>query len=276
MLTCKSGEVAVVTGAGSGIGRALARCFHAEGMHVMLADRDVEAIDATRKGMDGPGKVMVVATDVTREGDLDSLARCTVEEFGRVDLVCNNAGVQVEGLSWDLPLEVWRWILDVNVMGVVHGIRSFVPYLRAQGAGHVVNTASMAGFVAGPRYGPYIASKAAVTMLSEVLWHELQADGGHVGVSVLCPGAVATRLHDNARSRPADVHAAVESLHDPPDPGGPGVSVERMDPADVAALVLGAVRDDRFYVFTESRSLALAKARLLAVLNGADPVGWGS
>lgn len=266
--------MAVVTGAGSGIGRALVVRMHAEGMHVVLADRDEGALQEVRDSLDGNGRVLAVPTDVTVQEDLDALVASTVDAFGHVDLVCNNAGVQVTGSSWDLPLEVWRWVLDVNLMGVVHGIRSFVPRLRQQGYGHIVNTASMAGFVGGPRCGPYIASKAAVTMLSEVLWHELQADGGHVGVTVLCPGAVDTRLHDNVRSRPADVHAAVEALPDAPAHGGSESSQHRMDPADVAARVVDAVRDDRFYVFTDRTDSEIVARRLEAVMVGTRPVGW--
>src|SRR5579871_852581 len=199
-------RVAVVTGAASGIGRALAERFAAAGMKVVLADVERQALAAAERALaSGGARVLAVPTDVSKASDVEALAQRTLEAFGAVHVVCNNAGVSVGGLAWEVTLADWEWILGVNLWGVIHGIRTFVPILLRQGEeGHVVNTASMAGLVSGPGIAPYNATKHTVVTLSEALHHELgMASGGKVKVSVLCPGWVNTRILDADRNRPA-------------------------------------------------------------------------
>ncbi len=172
-------------------------------MKVVLADVEQEPLDAARDELDAAGAdVLAVRTDVSDGDQVDALAAATLEHFGAVHLVCNNAGVGGGGLSWEASREDWDWVLGVNLWGVIHGIRAFVPHLVAQDEGHVVNTASIAGFAYGPMMGPYNASKAAVVAISETLKAELAMQGSKVGVSVLCPGWVNTRIHESDRNRP--------------------------------------------------------------------------
>jgi NAD(P)-dependent dehydrogenase (short-subunit alcohol dehydrogenase family) len=185
------GKVAVVTGAASGIGRAMADRFAAEGMKVVLADVEKDALARAEAEMKAAGAtVLAVPTDVSRAGDVEALARQTVDAFGAVHVLCNNAGVSpVMGASWELTEADWQWVLGVNLWGVLHGIRAFVPIMLKQDSeGHIVNTASMAGLVGGgPWWSTYGVAKHGVVNLSESLHRELAAAGSRVKVSVLCP-----------------------------------------------------------------------------------------
>jgi NAD(P)-dependent dehydrogenase (short-subunit alcohol dehydrogenase family) len=245
-----TGKVAVVTGGASGIGRALAQRFAAEGMHVVVGDVEKAALDAVVAELSAGGtEVLGVLTDVSDAAQVAALADATVDRFGGVHVVCNNAGVGAGGTCWEAPLETWEWVLGVNLWGVIHGLRSFVPLLLAQGEGHVVNTASMAGVVAPPFMGPYNASKHAVVAISESLHHELALAAPGVKVSVLCPGWVRTRIADSDRNRPerytvaddtlGELREAVRSLIE----GG-------MPPEGVADKVVAAIRDERFWILT--------------------------
>jgi NAD(P)-dependent dehydrogenase (short-subunit alcohol dehydrogenase family) len=243
-----AGRVAVVTGGASGIGLGLARRFAAEGMKVVIGDVEAPALDAALDVLKADGAdVHGVITDVSDAEQVDALADATLERFGAVHLVCNNAGVGGGGLSWEMPLSTWEWVLGVNLWGVVHGIRTFVPLLLQQDEGYVVNTASLAGLVAGPFMAPYNASKHAVVAMSETLHHELALMGAKVGVSVLCPGWVDTRIADAARNRPASLTPEGESA-------GLGadflktVLAQGMPPAEVADKVLAAINDEQFWV----------------------------
>jgi NAD(P)-dependent dehydrogenase (short-subunit alcohol dehydrogenase family) len=203
-------KVAVITGAASGIGRALAeRCAH-EGMKVVLADVDVDALTATEAALNATGApVLAVVTDVSKAQDVDALAQRTLSAFGGVHLLCNNACVWAGISAWDTSLSDWEWVLGVNLWGVIHGVHAFVPVMLAQGtAGHIVNTASMAGLLTGRGPAVYRVSKHAVVALSEMLYHQLAQRGAHVKVSVLCPGGVDTQILDAARHRPAHLPAA--------------------------------------------------------------------
>ncbi len=259
------GKVAVVTGAASGIGRALAERWATEGMKVVLADVEEGPLDAARDELDASGAdVLAVRTDVSDGGQVDALATATLEHFGAVHLVCNNAGVGGGGLSWEATREDWDWVLGVNLWGVVHGIRAFVPHLVAQDEGHVVNTASIAGFAYAPMMGPYNASKAAVVAISETLKAELAMQGSAVGVSVLCPGWVNTRIMDSDRNRPGGRY----------DTGlmSEGREVMRQvlaggkPPAEVAHLVAAAVREGTTHIFTGDEWIGLARGRMETVL----------
>lgn len=250
------GRVAVVTGAASGIGRALAETFGREGMKIVLADVEPGALAATARALAATGvEVLPVETDVTKQDEVDRLAARTLEAFGGVHLVCNNAGVFAGGLSWSQPLADYQWVLGVNLWGVIHGVRTFVPIMLERGEeGHVVNTASMAGLTANPYAAAYHVSKHAVLAFSEVLYHELRGTGAKIGVSALCPEAVATHIDDCERNRPAALPARE---------GAPPPDVELVNAAIRAAVaggiptqviadrVLRAVKEDRFYVLSD-------------------------
>ena len=262
------GRVAVVTGAASGIGRALAARFASEGMKLVLADVEPGALATVARELEAAGcETLAVETDVSRPDDVAALARRTLDAFGAVHVVCNNAGVFTGGLSWEAPLADYDWVLGVNMWGVIHGIRSFVPILLAQGGeGHVVNTASMAALTTMPYAGIYHMSKHAVLALSECLHHELVLRGSPVRVSALCPELVATHIDAAERNRPAHLRQG---------PGAPATSPERelvqqaiaqgvakgTPPAKIADRVLSAIREQRFYVLSEDAWRRSAETR---------------
>ena len=247
-----SGKTAVVTGGASGIGFAMARRFLEEGMRVAIADVEQAALDTAVRELSAFGDVMGQRTDVRSVGDLEALAEAVLGTYGRIDVVCNNAGVETGGSFLSIPEEAWRWVMDVNFFGVLNGCRVFLPLLEAGGGGHIVNTASVAAFSSGTAtMTPYCASKFAVLGMSESLEVELRTAGSPVGVSLLAPGPVKTRMVDAERNRPADVPLAAE-------PGRLAV-MERlaattaevgMDPAEVAGQVLDAIRTNTFFVLT--------------------------
>ncbi|MBV9452432.1 MAG: SDR family NAD(P)-dependent oxidoreductase [Streptosporangiaceae bacterium] len=250
-----AGKVAVITGAASGIGLALSRRLGADGMRVMISDVDEPALaDAARSLMADGIEVATTVTDVSDPDSVDALARATLDRFGGVHVVCNNAGVSRGGPSWEIPLPTWNWVMGVNLFGIVHGIRSFVPHLIAQGEGHVVNTASVAGLVAARCGGPYSASKHAAVAVSESLYHDLAAIGSPVGVSVLCPGPVRTRIHESFRHW-QDRFGPRPSVQDSPAVAEwrreSAVMVESgLDPALIATAVRDAIVGNRFWILT--------------------------
>ena len=198
------GKVAVITGGASGIGRAVAERAAGEGMKLVLGDIEEGPLketvdDLTSKGAEALG----VVTDVSDAASVRALRDRTLDRFGAVHLVHNNAGIGLGGPIWEVSEEDWRWILGVNLWGVIHGVATFVPVLMEQGEGHVVNTASIAGLIAAPFLGPYNATKQAVVAISETLFKDLQAVGAPIGVSVLCPGFVQTRIAESERNRPS-------------------------------------------------------------------------
>jgi len=269
-----AGRTAVVTGAASGIGRALAGRLAAEGMRVVLADVEAAALQVAADELQaGGGEVTAVVTDVANGGQVDALAAAADAAFGPVHVLCNNAGVGAGGLLSELTTADWQWVLGVNLWGVIHGIRAFLPGMLAHGGpAHIVNTASLAGHVAGPFMGPYSASKFAVVAISETLHHELAMTGAHVRVSVLCPGWVNTKIADSERNRPP---ALGGGRHGEPDPRAHllrQVLESGMPPAEVAELVLAAVRDERFWVFTHPDLQPAIEARWDAIRTGANPV----
>lgn len=208
-----AGKVAVITGAASGIGFALAERAAGAGMRLVVADVEEPALARAEAMLRAAGATLrAVPTDVARAPDVEALAQATLSAFGAVDLLCNNAGVSLPRTVTSASLADWEWILGVNLWGVIHGVRTFLPIMLAQGTeGHVVNTASLAGLVAGT-LGPYSVTKHAVVALSESLYYTLAGQGAKVGVSVLCPGYVVTRIAEAARNRPAGGSAG------PPDP----------------------------------------------------------
>jgi NAD(P)-dependent dehydrogenase (short-subunit alcohol dehydrogenase family) len=276
-----AGKTAVITGAASGIGRALARRCAQEQMRIVLADlrdgplREVQD-DLTAEG----AEALAVPTDVSRAEDVDALAQRAFETFGAVHLLFNNAGVGGLGpRTWETSLADWEWMLGVNLWGVIHAVRAFVPRLLAQDVeAHIVNTASMAGLVSGPGLGAYKVAKHGVVTLSETLHHELAAAGAPVKVSVLCPGRVNTAIMDNALQRP--------SLRAGAPPGADPTTLETaadremrtllesgMPPDEVAGVVFRAIQEERFYIFSHPHRLADAQRRMDDIRLGRNPTG---
>ncbi len=249
------GKVAVVTGAASGIGRAMARTFGAAGMKVALADVEMGALREVRKDLAADGvEVEAFACDVSQADAVRKLAEDARSAFGRVHVVCNNAGVFLGGTSWGTSLNDYEWILKVNVWGVIHGIRTFVPILFEQNEpAHVINTASMAGLTTGPLTAAYSMSKHAVVALSESLFHELAArESCPVGVSVVCPELVNTRIFQAGRNRPPDLkREAEEDLPEETrqvEAAVSNVASLGVDPRVLAERTLAAIRENRFWV----------------------------
>lgn len=269
-------KVAVVTGAASGIGLAMVEAFAAEGMRVVLADVDEAALGAAMRTLTGHGATALgVRTDVSDAGSVTALAEATLARFGAVHVLCNNAGVGGDGCPvWEQPPESWQWVLGVNLWGVIHGIRTFVPIMLAGGGeGHVVNTASMAGHLSIPYLSPYHVSKHAVVTMSESMHHELAALGAAVKVSVLCPGFVRTAINEGERTRPAALkverrlseaeqawRATFRSLVDAGIP-----------PATVAGRVVEAIRSERFWIFPHPELLFAIQARAEGIVAERNP-----
>lgn len=271
------GRVAVVTGAASGIGRGMADAMAAQRMRVVLADVERAALDGAVAEMRAAGaEVIGVECDVSKPDSVDALAEAALDAFGAVHVVCNNAGVGGAGAepSWKRSLDEWRWVLGVNLMGVVHGVRSFAPILIEQGDdGHIVNTASMAGLVPGG--GIYGVSKHGVVALSETLFGELAMWAPKVGVSVLCPGWVNTRIIESERNRP-------EAPREDPGELTPEMQMMRdivtgliqkgLDPREVGDVVVDAIRSRRFYVLTHPWQ-EMIEHHMQNILQGRDPIG---
>lgn len=269
----EKGDVAVVTGAASGIGFALAEHFAKAGCNIVAADVAQDELEAaaTKIGKHGT-EVLAVRTDVSKEAEVQALAAATLERFGAVHIVCNNAGVVSRGDAWMGPIAGWEWVFGVNFWGVVHGVRAFLPHLVLGGRGHIVNTASMAGLM--PGLDPiYDATKHAVVAMTEDLYLNLQAAGFPVGVSVLCPGWVRTQIMEADRNWP-------DELGTLPDPRvGSEVSLgyvkraidEGMTPAAVADLVATSIEADRYWVLPHKDWMAIATARWDGVAEGVNP-----
>jgi NAD(P)-dependent dehydrogenase (short-subunit alcohol dehydrogenase family) len=269
-----AGETAFVTGGASGIGFALGRAFGQAGVNVMLADVETDALEAAVKSLNKVGPaVHGVTCDVADPLDVERAAEAAYAAFGNVHVVCNNAGVAGGSGVDNISLETWRWVLDVNLMGVVHGVRTFVPHMRAHGeGGHIVNTASMAGMITRLGFSPYTASKFAVVGISEGLAIQLKPLG--IGVSVLCPGFVRTRISESRRNRQERYGPA--QIPDPASPAGVLAAdiAERiqsgLDPSEVAARVLTAIREDELYVFTHPETRVPPEQRFAATVAAMD------
>src|SRR5882757_7024898 len=264
-----AGKTAFVTGGASGIGLALGRAFAQAGMKVMLADVEATALQAAVKSLqEFATDVRGALCDVADPASVDHAAKMSFEAFGNVHVVCNNAGVAAGGGIDNISVDNWRWVIDVNLMGVLHGIRAFLPHIRAHGeGGHIVNTASMAGKNGGLGFSPYVASKFAVVGMSEGLAMQLRPLG--IGVTVLCPGYVRTGIGESGRNRPQR-YGPTPTL----DPASPAAALVAeiaqrlqagLDPSEVAARVLDAIRDDELYVFTHPEMRAGIDERFAAI-----------
>ena len=270
------GKVAVVTGAASGIGLGMATRFAQEGMKVVLADVEQPALDAAVETLtQAEHQVIGVNADVSDAGSVEELAKQTIDAFGKVHVLCNNAGVGGgRGLLWESSLKDWQWVFGVNFWGVLHGIRTFVPLMLSHGEeGHVVNTASMAGVTPGS--GPYTTTKHAVVSLSEGLYQQLRMTQAKIGASVLCPGWVRTNLLASERNRPAELQ---DDAVRPEAPAEAGVRawVEQQvaagrPPEEVAGIVVEAIREEQFWITTTDEFDFVIKSRVDNLLARRNP-----
>lgn len=270
-------KVAVVTGAASGIGRGMAETFVAAGMKVVLSDIESDALDQTIRSLrDAGADVLAMRTDVSRPEQVDELARQTLKKYGAVHVLCNNAGIATGvggGASWKSSLNDWHWILGVNLMGVVHGIRSFLPVMIEQDTeAHIVNTASLAGLI--PSSALYGTTKFAVVGLSESTYLELQRGGHKPKMSVLCPGFVDTNIIDSERNRPAEFTDQTPRQAPPDEAFREWFSEllkNSLSPREVGKHVLAAIREERFYILTHPEWNPLIEQRMKDILSGNNP-----
>lgn len=270
------GKVAVITGAASGIGRALAERCVSEGMKVVLADVDEASLTRAETELKhGGGTVVGVRTDVSKQSDVELLARKTLDTFGQVHLLFNNAGVAAGGAPWEATWNDWEWVVGVNLWGVVHGVKVFTPLMLAQNTEcHIINTSSAAGLTVGGPSAPYSVTKHAVVALSESLYLTLQQRNSPVKVSVLCPGLVRTNIADTERHRPAE-------LRDEPVPMTPerqaGLAAFKaaldasMPPRQVADTVFDAIRKEQFYILTHPDWMDVVRLRTDKLLQLENP-----
>jgi NAD(P)-dependent dehydrogenase (short-subunit alcohol dehydrogenase family) len=262
------GKTAAVTGAASGLGRAMALAFAREGMNVALADvSDLSEVEAAVRALGVESSSMKV--DVSKGDQVQEFC----DSLRQVHLVCNNAGVAVSGAAWENSVDDWRWILGVNLWGVIHGVRSFAPRLIAQDEGHIVNTASVAGLISPPASGAYNVTKHAVVTLSESLHHDLRERNSRVGVSVLCPAYVPTGISDSERNRPAQFKKAEFSKETLAKQAmlKKAVASGRLSAEDVARAVLAAVKEERFYILTHPKIKGAIRARMEDILEERAP-----
>jgi len=268
------GKVAVVTGGGSGIGRGIALAVAREGMHVVLADIELEAAESVAREVAAQEvECLAVQADVSSLDSMHELADRTFDRFGAVHLLCNNAGVFTLGTLTDATEADWDWLLRVNVMGVVHGLKAFLPGMRAQtGEAHVVNTASLAGLIAprGVPIGVYTATKYAVVGISETLRMELEPDG--IGVSVLCPVGVQTRIWEAERNRPAEL-GGPQNMDSRGDFSAQGVADGQLDPEEVGRMVVAGVKANNLYVMTHPETKELVRRRFEAIMAAFEGMG---
>lgn len=265
-----NGKVAVVTGGASGIGRGMARCFGANGMKVVVADIESGPLDEVVAELNGKGiEALAVRTDVSKAEDIQALADATLERFGAVHVLCNNAGVGVSDPVAATSLEDWIWTLDIDLWGPIHGVRTFLPIMERQGEGHINSTASMAGLYAGASLGAYNVAKHGVVALMASLERDLRLAGSNVRASCLCPGPINTNIVDSQRNR--DPESAAQHV-------GTNAGVkfwdiltrqlsEGMNPDDVGPLVLDAVVNDRFWVLTHPEMGKIVDQQVKAMMD---------
>ena len=279
MISDFKGKTAVITGAGSGFGLAVARIGASLGMQLVLIDVQQDTLDAANAELQAAGaQTLVFRLDVSNAAQMEAMADSVKSRWGAPHLVFNNAGVGSGGLIWENTTQDWDWVLGVNLMGVVHGVRLFTPMMleaAAQDAawqGHIVNTASMAGLLNPPNMGVYNVSKHAVVSLSETLYQDLRLVTGQIGASVLCPYFVDTGISQSFRNRPADMegkptrsqqvqHAMISKA----------VASGKVSAAEVAQLVFDAVANNQFYIYSHPKAIGAVQTRLEDVLQARNP-----
>lgn len=275
------GRAAVITGAGSGFGLEVASLAAAEGMHLVLADIDQAALDRIEAELRGLGaQTLAMRTDVADAGAVQRLADAAMKRFGPPGLVFNNAGIGIGGLIWENTLHDWERVVGVNVMGVAHGVRVFTPLMleaarnNPEYEGHIVNTASMAGLQSAPILGIYNATKQAVVGLTETLYHDLALVTDRISASVLCPALVATGINRSDPNRSGTVGEAAPLTRSQQISRAiveQGMASSSVSATDVAHLVMAAVRESRFYIFTHPKALRSVQARMEDMLQGRSP-----
>jgi NAD(P)-dependent dehydrogenase (short-subunit alcohol dehydrogenase family) len=274
-----TGKVAVITGAASGIGRAIAERCAQEGMKVVLADVEAKALAQAEEEMCAAGAtILAVLTDVSKVADIKALAQKTLDAFGAVHLLCNNAGVGAGSTVWESTLNDWTWTIGVNLWGVIHGLRAFVPIMLKQNTeAHIVNTSSIAGLISFHEGAAYHATKHAIVALSEKLHYDMAQRGSKIKVSVLCPAWVRTRIMESERNRPTELMdnsgdtdvtpemvAALEQYRQACATGLP--------PNEVADQVFQAIKNEKLYILTHPEFTPLVQARMEAILQGCNPM----
>ena len=274
------GKVAVITGAASGIGRALTEKCLAEGMHVVMSDIEEKALEHAAQELQATGQnsILAVKTDVAVLSEIEHLLQQAMDTFGGVHLLFNNAGVGGGGNAWDSTQKDWEWVLGVNLWSVIHGLRVFVPQMIAQDTPcHIVNTASVAGLLGGTTNASYAATKHAVVGLTENLYRDLQAENLKIGASVLCPGLIDTNIMDGDRNRPAlltnDVPRA--ALTEEQEAGRLAFSAalkQGMQPSELADIVFDGIRADRLYIKTHDMFNQMILDRANNITNGVNPM----
>jgi NAD(P)-dependent dehydrogenase (short-subunit alcohol dehydrogenase family) len=264
-----AGKTAFITGGASGMGLGMARAFADAGMQVMLADIDAQALERAEADLKERGaRVSSVVCDVTKEKSVFDAAEATIDVFGKVHVLCNNAGVAAGGLFDELSQSDWDWVIAVNQLGIVYGVRAFLPRIKSHGeGGHIVTTSSMAGLVnSGAGWGPYNSTKYAAVALSEVLYSELR--GTNIGCSVLCPGAVATRIGNAAEHRPPEYGRSARPVAIGSDGNLDSLLSAALDPDIVGRLVLEGIQEEQFYLFTDPRMQEWVERRLGRIRQG--------
>jgi len=271
------GKVAVITGGASGLGRAMAERFAREGMCIVLADVEPNALARAEAEMKAGGaKVVGVRTDVSKAAEVEALAQKALAAFGAVHLVANNAGVAPLGNAWENSVADWEWTLGVNLWGVIHGVRVFTPIMLAQGGeAHIVNTASVSGLISPPGSAMYNVTKHAVVTLTETLYHDLALKKAPIGCSVLCPAYVPTGIVDSERNRPATLqNPAQEKTAEQQAREAmlrKAVTSGKLSAQDVAQKVFEAARDGRFYILTHPRIKPSIQWRMEDILQERNP-----
>lgn len=266
-------KVAVITGGASGIGLALAERFAQEGMRIVIADIEQATLDrALAKLRQAGTEAIGVRTDVADIDSVRALAKATLDAYGAVHVLCNNAGVQVTAPTWQIPLSDWKWALGVNLWGVIHGVHVFVPIMLSQNEpAHIVNTASMAGLISAPMMSCYSVTKHSVVTLSETLAMELKQAGSPIGVSVLCPGFVQTALHESDRNRPAtdetdtlsaEFRAAIKQ-------SVTALVTSGKQPAEIADFVLTGIRENRLHLLSHPELIPVFESRAQRIVAAA-------
>ncbi len=275
-----SGGVAVITGAASGFGLQASRIAAQRGMRVVMADVQADALAAAQREVEGLGaEVLPFKLDVSKAAEVEALAEATVKRFGTPSFVFNNAGVGAGGLVWESSLSDWEWVIGVNLMGVVHGVRVFTPLMLAAAKrdpawhGHIVNTASMAGLLNPPNMGVYNVTKHAVVSLTETLYQDLSLVTDQVHAHVLCPFFVSTGIHQSGRNRPAELAASkpTKSQLIGQAMSEKAVTSGKVTAGDVAAKVFEAMDQNHFYIYSHPKALASVQARLEDVMTPRNP-----